>query len=141
VALQLSPELRDVFLRVNQALSRGDVSEILGLISQDEGVLSIGTDPEEWWRGFDKIKHIYTEQLAQMGDSGIQIEANDPECYVEGSVGWGSCNGRFIVPDGTSQSMRVTAVFRREGESWKIVQWHTSFGVRNEDVFGTNLPT
>jgi hypothetical protein len=37
--------------------------------------------------------------------------------------------------------LRVTAVVERDGGSWKVVQWHASIGVSNEESFGAELTT
>jgi ketosteroid isomerase-like protein len=36
---------------------------------------------------------------------------------------------------------RLTAVFRREANGWKIIQQHLSIGIRNEEVVGKELMT
>ncbi len=34
----------------------------------------------------------------------------------------------------------MTAVFHKEGDSWKMVQLHASIGVPNVEALGTDLP-
>ena len=141
MALQQSSELRDVFARFYQALDAGDVSQVLDLLSRDQGVLGIGTDPDEWWSDFVTLERVYTAQLAELRQAGVRFRAGDPQCYQEGTVGWGADQARILLPDGTQHPLRLTAVFRREGDSWKIVQSHASIGVRNADAIGTELTT
>lgn len=141
MALHQSSELQGVVSRFYQALEGGDVSQILDLMSRDEGVLGIGTDPDEWWSDFVTIERVYTAQLAEMRRAGVRFRPGNPQCYHEGDVGWCADHARILLPDGTQQPMRLTAVFRREGDTWKMVQSHASIGVRNADAIGTALTT
>ena len=45
------------------------------------------------------------------------------------------------LPDGTEMPVRLTAVFQKEENGWKIVQWHFSAGISNEDLVGETLTT
>ncbi len=139
MALQQAPELRDVFLRYYQALEQGNASMVLELMSRDHGVLGIGTDPAEWWSDFVSIERSYTAQLAEMRAAGVRFKPGDPQCYQEGTVGWGADQVRILLPNGTQRAVRLTAVFRREGDTWKMVQSHASIGVPNADALGTDL--
>jgi hypothetical protein len=141
MALQQSAELRKVFLRFYQAFERGDATLALGLMSREEGVLGIGTDPNEWWDDSATKERVYTAQLNEMRESGITLPAGDPQCYQEGSVGWCADCAIIVLPDGTQQPIRLTAVYHQEGGDWKMVQSHSSLGVPNEQAIGTDLTT
>ena len=73
--------------------------------------------------------------------SRVRFRPGDPQCYQEGTVGWCADRACIILPNGTQQLVRLTAVFRREGDSWKLVHSHASFGVPNADALGTDLTT
>jgi ketosteroid isomerase-like protein len=53
--MEQSTELKDLTLRSYEALSGGDLSFFERYLSQQDGVLSIGTDPNEWWEGYATI--------------------------------------------------------------------------------------
>ncbi len=141
MALQPSAELREVFLHFYQAFEQGDADLALGLTSREEGVLSIGTDPDEWWRDYATLERVYTAQFNELRDVGVRLQPGDVQCYHEGNVGWCADRARFVLPDGTEQPIRLTAVFHREGDEWQIVQSHASLGVRNEEALGRDLTT
>jgi hypothetical protein len=63
-----------------------------------------------------------------------QIQAGDTEAFVEGSVG--SAYERRTFKAGKELCLRHTFVFHKEGEKWKIVQLHVSFGMPNTEVLG-----
>ena len=141
MALKQSSELRDLVLRLYQAFEWGELDVALGLMSREPGVLSIGTDPDEWWDTYATLEHVYQAQLGEMRDVGIRFQPGDPQCYAEGSVGWCADQARIVLPDDTVQPIRMTLVFHREGGDWKIVQAHASLGVRNVEALGTELTT
>lgn len=64
-----------------------------------------------------------------------------PQAYSEGTVGWVADHFKLRLPDGAEIPVRLTAVFRKENNDWKIVLRHASIGVPNEDVFGKTLTT
>jgi hypothetical protein len=47
----------------------------------------------------------------------------------------------FELADGTQIPFRSTLVFRREEGEWKLVHLHSSLGVRNEEMFGEDVPS
>jgi hypothetical protein len=141
MALQQSSELRDLFSRFYQAMEAGDASQALELVSREQGGLSIGTDPAEWWNDYATLERVYAAQLPEMRAAGVRFLPGEVACYQEGTVGWCADRPRILLPDGTEQSMRLTAVFHKEEDTWKMVQSHASFGVPNTDALGTDLTT
>ncbi len=141
MALQQSSELLEVFQGLYRAFERGDAAAALDLTSREEGVLSIGTDPGEWWSDYATLERVYYAQLGEMADLGMRIERGEPRCYQEGSVGWCADRARFVLPDGTEIPVRMTMVFHQEDGAWKIVQAHASIGVQNTEAVGRDLTT
>ena len=131
-------ELKKVMLGFYDALASGDAGLLEDLISRRDGVLGIGTDPDEWWMGHAKLRGIMKTQMAEMGGH-ITIVGSDPIAHSEGTVGWVADRPRFRLDDGTESPIRLTATFHKERDAWKIVQFHVSVGVPNEDVVGKEL--
>lgn len=101
-------------------------------------MLVIGTDPEEWWKGREAAYRAFTVQMEEMG-GGFPIVASDPIAYEEGAVGWAADQPRLQSPDGTEAPFRLTVVYHKEQDGWKIVQTHASMGIRNEEALGKVL--
>jgi hypothetical protein len=137
-AMEPSTELRDLTLRLYEALASGDHAFLDRHFSGRSGVLTIGTDPQEWWTDREAAMRVFRAQLEEIG--GFPIAAGDPQAYTEGSVGWVADQPRVTLP-GTDMRLRLTGVLHREGEDWKIVQWHISMGVPNEQALGQELTT
>ena len=46
--MQKSEELKSLCLQIYEAMTQNDTDFVLNHFSKQEGVLAIGTDPEEW---------------------------------------------------------------------------------------------
>lgn len=137
--MEPSAELEALYRQCCDAMSNGDGAFFEHTFSQEEGVVAIGTDPEEWWRGYATISRVFRSQLQQM--EGIRIVADTPLAYSDGPVGWVAGRPLLKLPDGTETQVRLTAIFQKEQDGWRIVQWHFSMGVPNEEVIGESLTT
>ena len=137
--MQESNELKDLYVRLCEAQTTGDYSFFENFFSRKDGVLAIGTDPSEWWAGYDTITKVFKAQLKEV--SGVQVLADTPLAYCDGPIGWVAGQPTVKLPNGVAIPMRLSAVFQREPEGWKIVQWHSSLGVANEDSIGETLST
>ncbi|WP_448628324.1 nuclear transport factor 2 family protein [Geodermatophilus sp. URMC 64] len=134
-----SPELAALIERMYTALADGDVEWLSGLLSSSDALLTIGTDPAEWYEG-PTIRERWQEQM----DAGLDSARYEPirvRAYEEGDVGWVADETRLVLPDGTAVTMRSTAVFHREDGEWRLVHGHSSVGVPNEEALGMALPT
>ncbi|HMQ54629.1 MAG TPA: nuclear transport factor 2 family protein [Anaerolineae bacterium] len=138
--MQPSNELVALTQRSLEAFASGDPDRFFAQrISQQEGVLAIATDPNEWWSGHEKITELFKAQSEAM--QGISITNSAPLAYSEGTVGWIADRPTLRLPDGTDLPFRLTIVYHQEEGQWRIVQWHASLGVANEVTFGEELPT
>jgi SnoaL-like domain len=136
--MEHSDELRDLTLRFYEAATTGDLSFFDRHISRQEGAVFVGTDPDEWWEGFEALREAIRAQSEAMG--GMQIVPGRLQAYREGSVGWAiDRDSSFWLPDDPEIPFRSTVVFRRKDGEWKVVHAHSSIGVRNEEVFGEDV--
>jgi ketosteroid isomerase-like protein len=131
-------ELENLVRRSYDAVSNGDVTFFERYLSCKDGVLYIGTDPQEWVTGYGPINRIYQAQAQEMGS--ITIEAGDLQAYSSGDSGWVADRPTFRLPDGTAVLVRSTTVFAKEDGEWKVTHMHVSIGVPNQDVVGRELP-
>lgn len=103
--------------------------------SKQAGTLAIGTDPDEWWTSHEQISHAFQQDNQTLGPL-LEYLPGSLSVFEEGSVGWAAYKLLVHMPTGKKISVRVTAVFHMEDESWKIVQHHASIGVPNAEAFG-----
>ena len=132
--MERSDELIDVVLAAFEDFLSQGTSWIDRHTSRHEGVLVIGTDPNEWIEGGDQAaenaKQEIQESTARFSSPG------EVEAFVEGTVGWASARPVWTLKDGEEIPARWTGVFHLEDGEWKMVQGHVSVGVPNEDLFG-----
>ena len=134
--METSQEIKERMKQIYTMMEQGDAEAIKTVFSSHSGVRAIGTDPNEWWQGGEQITSVFLKQLEEM--KGISIVKSNPEAFNSGATGWAADNAVFKLGD-IKIPMRVTAVFNKEQNDWKVVQWHTSMGVSNEEAIGKEL--
>lgn len=135
--MERSAEIREVIERYYQAYQRGDFDAAEGFVSSRDGVLVIGSDPDEWWDadGYNRAMRAQGRELGGI----IPVYPGDIRAYREGSVAWAVDRPTFRLEDGTEVQGRLSVVLHREQDAWKVVHLHLSFGVPNEEVLGGEL--
>jgi ketosteroid isomerase-like protein len=133
--MEKSSELAAVLQSIYTAISDGDSDALTGCISAREGLVFIGTDPDEWFQDAATIKQMLKAQAG----AGVKVRAGSIVAYEEGTVGWVADRGAFVMADGTEVPFRITAVFHRENGGWLLVQEHASIAVSNEEALGVAL--
>ena len=123
-SLQVLPE------KILDALLSADHETYRNFISPKDGTLMIGSSPEEWVEGYPQI----VKQLKMITDGfqGLEVAEVKTSAYEEGTVGWTATQFKLQLPNGTGVPFRLTAIFVREEDGWKFVQWHDSIGVPDE---------
>jgi class 3 adenylate cyclase/ketosteroid isomerase-like protein len=130
-----SEEIRRVVSRWIAATGAGDADAVFGRMSDNPGVLSIGSDPDEWWYGEEAFA-IWRRQFEEAGP--YRFETVSVEAWEEGTVGWAATRVRVDLGEATRDA-RLTCVLHLERDEWKVVQHHLSFAQPNEAVFGSAL--
>ena len=124
--MQESRAVTEAWLRFCDGVSNGRVEEFDDIVS-NEAKLIIGTAPGE---------NVSDRQAMRFGfeAEGVTLESRSAQGYEEGSMGWVVDEPRFGFPDGSGMDCRVTAVARKETETWRLVHAHFSVGVPDEEV-------
>lgn len=134
--MKASPLIQELHQQLYDAVSNGDGDHLMGVMSQEPGFLFIGSDPKEWFTDGTAVGSM----LADQAQAGIKVEAGDCVAYEEGTVAWSADSGNFLLPDGATRiPFRMTAVWRNEGGTWRIVQEHCSVAVTNDEAVGADF--
>ena len=136
--MERSAELRDLCVALSEAHSYADAPFIERHVSRQEGVLSIGSGPNEWIEGeqvLEGFKEALQEEEVRSSSSEDDF-VRELDAFVEGTVGWASSRFSWRRKDDREILMRWSAVFHQEDGEWKLVQAHASVGVPNEEAFG-----
>jgi class 3 adenylate cyclase len=87
--------------------------------------------------GYDSFAAVMRVQFHEMPPLRFDIE--DITAWKEGTVGWAACRATLAVEGLPPVPTRSTFVLHEEGALWRIVQWHISIPVANEEAIGVGL--
>ena len=127
-----STEVRSAVLRLYESMGTGNVDAIERLFSHRDGVLAIGSDPDEWWAGHDTIVEAFKAQLQATGTR--KVEPGDLNAFAEGTVGWAADRRTRRLANGKELTFRETFLFHQEDGEWKLVQFHASVALPNAEL-------
>ena len=137
--MERNDELAALIRQMMGVFETGDVDALDAMLSRESGVLGVGTDPREWWVD-GALREAFLAQVPMMHEAGIRFELDDIQALSEGSVGWIATQPKLKLPDGNEVPTRLTGVLHQEDGAWKMVQFHYSMGIVNEDSIGEELP-
>ena len=115
-----------------EAINRGQLETVDSLVASTEDVLGIGSDPDEWWAGRDRLLSVMNAQLKEM--AGARWELGE----AAGGEGWMAAKCTVTTSGGTRVPGRITVVCNKDG---RIEHVHFSIGVMNEEAIGQALTT
>jgi hypothetical protein len=133
--MEPSPELQQLTRRIAQAIGDGDVDYLERHTSRQPGTSFLGTDPDEWWTDLAGLREALVGQRA----GGVEIIPGEPVAYQEGNVGWAVDRGLSFRVAEQKIPFRMSVVYHREDGEWKMVHFHSSLGVTNEEAIGIEL--
>ena len=115
----------------------GKTSEWEDHIADD--AVCIGTDEAEWLEGKDAILPLLHAQIAEMSAAGISVTGGSAVTSQHGDMVVISDRPTIHLPDGSSQTLRVTLAGRRVDGEVLIHQMHMSAPAPNVEVLQTEL--
>lgn len=84
----------------------------------------IGTDEDGWLSGQVAFSAL-ADESAHL-EAEVQVLLRDGEAFENGVVGWAAGRWEVTLPDGTTFTMRWTAVFEKSAGTWLLRQMHVS---------------
>ena len=135
-ALTRSEELRSVTSRHWDAFRRGDGQAAISRYSLATGVTMFGTDVSEYIDDPDKLVRYRRKEFEVLGN--WPLGEAEIDAWTEDNVGWSVIRSTVGFGE-ASRALRVTLVFRLEGDDWRVIHQHWSVGSPNPEVFGTPL--
>lgn len=136
MTLTRSPEIESVAGRALQAYA-GDFGSLRNLMSPDPDLRVLGFDRGEWWKGTAvlDVRQVQSEESPEFG-----VRISEVEGFEDGDFGWATVFSTIVSPDGETE-LRTSMVFRMEAGVWRVIQWHNSIPVPNQQVFGVEITT
>jgi len=137
-----APELVSFMERMIRNLNALDANAMVDTFSRQPGLLLIGTDPDEWWEGFETASALWRVQFQELQSVGkFHFDIEEAVAWKEGTVGWIACRACWVSEGVAPVSYRMTVLLHEEGAYWRVVQWHASLGASNEESFGFEMTT
>ena len=118
-------------IRFFDALRDGDEEAVSNRISRQPGFERFGTDAAEVWHEGEDAARVWVQQLRELDGYPWRL-ISDVHAMSEGTVGWAGGRAEFDSSQGPVE-LRLTCVLHLEHGEWKIVQWHGSVPVSNEE--------
>lgn len=121
----------DGVLAVLERFRRGwealDADAVLDCFADDPGIVVIGTDEGEYWRGFDALVEPFRTMVGAFSDPVYRWDGS-PQIQVDGDIAW--ADGRLdtsLTADGRRLAVMMRASWvLRHAARWEIVQAHFS---------------
>jgi ketosteroid isomerase-like protein len=121
-------EVRAILERFRRGWETLDAEMTLACFAQGPGTLVIGTDANEYWRGFDAFATPF-RTMAGAFESAQYRWAAEPVVATAGDHAWADgVLDTSLVAGGepVAARLRTTWVLRRGPEGWRVVQAHFS---------------
>lgn len=131
--MEPSEEIRQVVTRVFEALRDGDTEAVSNRLSRQPGFERFGTDPDEVWLDGETAARVWVQQMRDLGGGIPWRLIDDVRALSEGTVGWAAARTKVDAPAGGTVEYRFTCVLHLEHGDWRIVNWHSSIPVVNEE--------
>src|SRR5260370_3066271 len=128
--MKRSQEIEQFMRDLVAALERGDSAFMERTTSRAPGVVSIGSDPNEYARDYERIMSLFNESTPQ-GPLHIHVRLTEVHGYEQGDVGWADGTGSFDR-NGESVETRFTAVLLGQARQGRAVQRHRPIGVPHD---------
>ena len=126
-----SVELVNLYRKFLDDVSRGNQGAVAALLADDPGVILVGTAQDEFVEGRDAVISL----VARVIEAGVQLVPGSPLGHENGDTGWVVDRSHFTWK-GSKVADRMTAVFTRTENSWRLVHLHHSVGIP-DDKLGT----
>ena len=123
--------------RALKAYAVSDSPTLANMMSTDPALRVLGFDADEWWVGRGEFLKLRETQVGEI-DGLTLLSVDSVEAFEEGPFGWTTAFSTIRQGDLTT-SIRSSAVFRLEAGAWKVISWHNSVPVPNQQVFGVDL--
>lgn len=125
----VSADILDLLKSHDEAMSRQDLSALLGLYSPDPKTVMLGTGPGEKYQGLEDIKAAYTEMFKDFDKGTMSHSCYWKDGKSSASMAWGAAMCKMSDAKGDKKreyELNVSAVVEKIGGKWRFVMLHFS---------------
>lgn len=104
-----------------------DADAVLACFANDPHIAVIGTDEDEYWRGFDALVEPFRTMVGAFSDPAYRW-VEPPHIQMHGDLAWADARlDTSLTADGQRLAVRMrTSWVLRRARRWEIVQAHFS---------------
>jgi ketosteroid isomerase-like protein len=121
-----------VMLNIYSAFEDLDAGKLDSNFSHTDELVAFGTDWDEKFVGWNQYRDVHKVQFESL--KSFKFVTKELDVHVTGSLAWASDRPHWEIEtkagEKVSNDVRITAVLKKEGEAWRVVQWHVSVGLR-----------
>ena len=119
-----------------ESFEKGDLDQFSQTMSQENDMVSFGTDASERWDGWKNLEESVRLQFqsfkvisVKRKNKTLKISDTNRTAWFSEIVDWEMAgeDGNDII-----KGIRYTGVMEKIAENWKIVQFHCSVGVEGQ---------
>jgi ketosteroid isomerase-like protein len=118
-------------LKVYRGFEALDAEKLDENFDHSPELLAFGTDWDEKFVGWDQYKDVHKVQFGAL--KSFKFISRELEVKSSGETAWASDRPHWEIEtkngEKVSEDVRITAVLKKNGSDWKVVQWHVSVGL------------
>ena len=120
------------------SFEKGDHKMFSETMAQDPDMVTFGTDASERWDGWDELQKSVIKQFEAFDILSVKRMNKKLNFSKSRKVAWFSeiVDWEFLV-EGKKHALkgvRYTGVMEKREDKWKIVQFHSSIGVKGQAI-------
>ncbi len=129
-------EAESLIAKMWESFEKGDLDQFSQTMSQENDMVSFGTDASERWDGWKNLEESVRSQFesfkvvsVKRKNKTLKISDTKRTAWFSEIVDWEMAgeDGNDII-----EGIRYTGVMEKIAENWKIVQFHCSVGVEGQ---------
>lgn len=132
-------KVREVMEEINAAWENEDLEAFSRLVVHDADMVSFGADVNDRWVGWEGLEQGLRQQFEVFSDTKVTPRHMDIRVSDAGNTAWlAQAMGISTTFMGSPMALeaRITAVFEKRENVWRLVQFHYSVPMSESMRFG-----
>ena len=129
-------EAESLIAKMWESFEKGDLDQFSQTMSQENDMVSFGTDASERWDGWKNLEESVRLQFQSFKVISVKRKNKTLKMSDTNRTAWFSeiVDWEMAGEDGNDiiEGIRYTGVMEKIAENWKIVQFHCSVGVQGQ---------
>jgi ketosteroid isomerase-like protein len=124
-------EARQTMLDIYKGFEALDAEKLDANFAHSPELITFGTDWDEKFVGWEQYKDVHKMQFGAL--KSFKFQTRELDVQVNGATAWASDRPHWEIEtkggEKVKEDVRITAVLKKLGSDWRVVQWHVSVGL------------